>query len=127
VVDSADFPGADRLKKLTLQVRGIVRSSESKRNSVRYLQTLDTNPNNIQSAEDIIEFTKTFSAEEYPDRDIGKFLWTQGEGVDVDSDKYRGIVKKRQPGLDATMRSITGGYRGGLHALHSSPRSLVAS
>jgi len=95
-VDSADFPEADGFKKLNSQVKGIVRSSEFKRDIVRYLQTLETNPNNIHSAEDIIEFTKSFPAEEYPERDIGKFLWTQAEGVDIDSDKYKEMFKQEQ-------------------------------
>jgi amidase len=96
VVDSADFPEADGFKKLNQQVRGIVRSSEFKRDIIRYLRALDTNPNDIQPAEDIIEFTKTSSAEEYRDRDIGKFLWTQAEDVDVDNDNYRDMVKQEQ-------------------------------
>ncbi|KAK0750190.1 hypothetical protein B0T18DRAFT_408415 [Schizothecium vesticola] len=96
VVDSTDFPEADGSKKLNHQVRGIVRSSEFKRDTIRYLRALDTNPNNIQSAEDIIEFTKTSPADKYRDRDIGKFLWTQAEDVDVDSDKYRDMVKQEQ-------------------------------
>jgi hypothetical protein len=110
------------LKNLELQVRGIV----LKRHIVRCLQTLDTNPNDILSAEDIIEFTKTSSAEEHPDRDIGKFLWTQGEGVDVDNDKYRGIVKKRRPGLNAH-RSL--GVIGVVYTLyiHRQDPSLVAA
>ncbi|KAB5551134.1 amidase [Coniochaeta sp. 2T2.1] len=40
------------------------------------------------------EFTKSFPAEEYPHRDIGKFLWTQAEVIDVDSDKYRDMAKQ---------------------------------
>ncbi|KAH6649416.1 glutamyl-tRNA amidotransferase subunit A [Chaetomium tenue] len=96
VVDSADFPEADGFKKLNQQVRGIVRSSEFKRDVVHYLGTLETNPNNLHTAEDIIEFTKSFPAEEYPDRDIGKFLWTQAEGIDVNSDKYKEMVKQEQ-------------------------------
>jgi amidase len=88
LVDSADFPEVEGFKKLNMQIRGIVRSSEFKRDIVRYIQTLDSNPRNIKSVEDIIEFTKTFPAEEYPDHDIGKFLWTQEEGVDVESEKY---------------------------------------
>lgn len=76
VVDNADFPEADEFKKLNQQVKGVVRSSEFKRDVVRYLKGLATNPNNITSAEDIIEFTKTFPGEEYPDKDTGKFLWT---------------------------------------------------
>ena len=96
VVDNANFPKADAFKKLNNQVKGIVRSSEFKRDIVRYLQRLETNPNNIHSAEDIIEFTKTFPGEGYPERDIGKFLWTQAEGVNIDSEKYREMVKQEQ-------------------------------
>jgi amidase len=55
---------------------------------------LETNPNEIHSAEDIINFTKAFPAEDYPERDIGKFLWTQAEGTDVDSDKQKSMVEQ---------------------------------
>jgi amidase len=94
VVDGADFPQVDEFKKLNAQVMGIVRSSEFKRDIVGYIQTLETNPNNIQSVEDIIDFTKSCPVEEYPDRDIGKFLWTQAEGIDVDGDKYREMAQQ---------------------------------
>jgi len=94
VVDNANFAAAEEFKKLNQQVKGIVRSSEFKRDIVKYLQILETNPNEIRSAEDIINFTKTFPAEDYPERDIGKFLWTQAEGIDVDSDKYKSMVEQ---------------------------------
>jgi amidase len=94
VVDNADFTAAEEFKKLNQQVKRIVRSSEFKRDIVHYLQTLETNPNEIHSAEDIISFTKAFPAEDYPERDIGKFLWTQAEGIDVDSDKYKSMVEQ---------------------------------
>jgi amidase len=96
VVDNADFPEAEGFKQLNYQVKGIVRSSEFRRDMARYLKTLRTNPHNVQSAEDLIEFTKTFPEEEYPERDIGKFLWTQAEGIDVDSDKYEEMVKQER-------------------------------
>lgn len=96
VVENADFPKADNFKKLNMEVKGIVRSSEFKRDIARYLQTLETNPNNLHSAEDIIEFTKSFPAEEYPERDIGKFLLSQAEGVDVKSEKYKKMVEQEQ-------------------------------
>ncbi|KAK0656898.1 hypothetical protein B0T16DRAFT_48620 [Cercophora newfieldiana] len=83
-------------KKLNQQVRGIVRSSEFKRDIVRYLKTLETNPNDLHSAEDIIEFTKRTPEEEYPEHDIGKFLWTQAEGIDVGSDKFEEMVKQER-------------------------------
>ena len=56
-------------------------------------QTLDAYyPNS--TAEDIIEFTKTFPEEEYPEHDIGKFLWTLAEDIDVNSEKYKEMVKQ---------------------------------
>jgi amidase len=94
VVDNANFTAAEQFKKLNQQVKGIVRSSEFRRDIANYLQTLETNPNKIHSVEDIVHFTTTFPAEDYPDRDIGKFLWTQAEGINVDSDKYKSMVEQ---------------------------------
>lgn len=94
VVDSADFQAAEEFKKLNQQVKGVVRSSEFRRDIAHHLKTLETNPNNIHNVEDIINFTKAFPAESYPEHDIGKLLWTQEEGVDVDSDKYRHMVEQ---------------------------------
>ena len=72
----------------------MVGSSKFKQDIVQYLQTLVTNPNNMYTAEDIIKFTKTVSEEEYPDKDIGKFLWTQEEVIDVGSAKYKAMVEQ---------------------------------
>ena len=77
MVENADFPKVEDFKKLNMEVKGIVRSSEFKKDIARYLQKLETNPNDLHSAKDIIEFTKSFPAEDYPKRDIGKFLWSQ--------------------------------------------------
>lgn len=94
VVDYADFPAADEFKLLNQEVKGIVRSSEFKRDIDNYLKSLKINPNNIQSHEDIIDFTKRYDAEGYPEYDIGKFLWTQNKGIEVDSPKYRHMVEQ---------------------------------
>ncbi|KAJ8132150.1 hypothetical protein O1611_g1472 [Lasiodiplodia mahajangana] len=94
IVENANFTAADEFRQLNEQVKGIVRSSEFKRDIVKYLETLATNPNEIHNAEDIINFTKTCPAEEYPNKGIGKFLWTQEEGIDVDSDKYKQMVER---------------------------------
>lgn len=92
VVDNADFPAADDFKKLN-QLKGTVKSSEFKTDIARYIQTLERNPNNLHSAVDIIEFTKSFPAEEYPEKQIGEFLWTHAGGLDVNSEKYAEMVK----------------------------------
>ncbi|KAL2066225.1 hypothetical protein VTL71DRAFT_2296 [Oculimacula yallundae] len=62
--------------------------------SINYLGMPHTNPNNIHSVEDIIVFIKTAPNEEYLDLKIGKPLWTQAECIDVDSDKYKGMVEQ---------------------------------
>ncbi|KAF2971833.1 hypothetical protein GQX73_g1759 [Xylaria multiplex] len=94
IVENANFAAADEFRELNQQVRGIVRSSEFKTDIVKYLKNLRTNPNEIHNAEDIIHFTKTDPAEDYPNKDIEKFLWTQEEGIDVDSDKYKEMVEQ---------------------------------
>ncbi|OTA87936.1 hypothetical protein M434DRAFT_399238 [Hypoxylon sp. CO27-5] len=96
IIDNANFLAAREFKKLNNQVKGIVRSSEFKRDIAHYLDLLETNPNGIHSAEDIIDFTKSCPMEEYPDRDIGKFLWTKAEGIDVESDEYKNMVKQEE-------------------------------
>lgn len=68
---------ADEFKNLNQQMKGIVRSCELRRDITNYLETLERNPNNIHSVEDIINFTKTCQDEGNADKDIGQFLWTQ--------------------------------------------------
>lgn len=96
MVENADFPKVEDFKKLGREVKNIVRSSEFKRDIAHYLQTLQTNPNDLHSAEDIIEFTKSFPTEDYPEKDVGKFLWSQAEGVDVNSEKYKKMAEQEQ-------------------------------
>ena len=65
IVDNTDFSAAEEFKKLNQQVKGIIRSSEFKRDIFDYLTTLETNPNDIHSVGDIISFTKTCPAENF--------------------------------------------------------------
>lgn len=112
VLDDTDFPAAAEFKELNQQVKGIVRSSEFKRDIARYLKSLHTNPNNIHSTEDIIDFTmRKEIREDYPARDIGKFLWTQAEGVEVGSEKYERLVKQElyfggEGGITGTLKQF---------------------
>lgn len=94
VVDNANLPAADEFKRLNQQVKGIVRSSKFKRDIVNYFIILEINPNDIYTVEDIIKFTKQSPAEDFAEQDIGKFLWIQAEGIDVDSDKYKHMVEQ---------------------------------
>ncbi|PVH68788.1 amidase signature enzyme [Cadophora sp. DSE1049] len=89
VIDNTNFEAAEEFRKLDRQARSFVQTSEFKTDMNAYLTTLESNPHNIRTVNDIIAFTKSFPAEEYPERDIEKFLWTTKEGTDVDSPLYK--------------------------------------
>ncbi|KAJ5882412.1 glutamyl-tRNA amidotransferase subunit A [Penicillium soppii] len=60
------------------------------------IKTLEPNPNNIRSTEDLIEFTKIHPEDKHPERDISKFVWNQAVGIDVDSDRYAEMVEQER-------------------------------
>jgi amidase len=96
VIYNADFPEAEGFKRLNQQVKGTARASKFHRDMVRYLDTVKENPNKIRSVEDIIEFTKSNLAEKYSEKDIGKFMWTQAECIDVNSYRFKRAVEREQ-------------------------------
>lgn len=71
-----------------------------------YLSSLKSNPNDLSSVADIIEFTKTCPEECYPDRDIDRFLLTEADGAEMDSEKYK--LAREQEVLFAGTQGILG-------------------
>lgn len=96
VIDDANFPAVEEFIKLSSEDRGFVRTADFKRDIAGYLATLETNPNNLHSLEDIIAFTKSSPSECYPERDIGNFLLARAEKFDVTSDEYKRHVEQEQ-------------------------------
>jgi amidase len=96
VIDNADFPAADAFRQLNTQAKGIVRASEFARDIALYLSGLGANPHNLTCIADLIAFTRARAEEDFPARDIGKFLWAQAEGVDVRSERYRAMLAQEE-------------------------------
>ncbi|PVH81088.1 amidase signature enzyme [Cadophora sp. DSE1049] len=96
VVDNANFPAVDEFLKLSSEERGYVRTADFKRDIAAYLQSLETNPNNLYSLDEIINFTKSSHLEGYPEQDIGNFLLSQSAVFDVDSEDYTRHAEKEQ-------------------------------
>lgn len=94
IVDNANYPDLDGYHNLSSDDKNILRAADFKQDIALYLSKLQTNPNNLHSADDIIEFTKTCQDEDYPKRDIKNFLWAQEHAIDTDSDQYKNTLKQ---------------------------------
>ncbi|KAJ5515970.1 glutamyl-tRNA amidotransferase subunit A [Penicillium freii] len=94
VLDETNFPSVEEFRKLDKATKNFVITAEFKSDLQSYLASLRNNPHDIYSVADIIQFTKTFPGELYPDRDIEKFLWTEAAGTDMESEKYRSAIER---------------------------------
>ncbi|KAJ5113778.1 glutamyl-tRNA amidotransferase subunit A [Penicillium angulare] len=106
VLDDTNFPSAEEYRKLDKSTKNFVITTEFKADLRSYLASLQNNPHNLSSVAEVLEFTKAFPGECYPDRDIEKFLWTEADGTDVDSEKYKLAIEQEQ--LLAGTRGILG-------------------
>lgn len=89
IIDNTNFDSVVEFKKLDKPAKNFCITSEFKSDPNKYFESLQTNPHGILTVDDLIAFTKTFPQEEYPDRDIEKFLWTETEGADIADPKYK--------------------------------------
>lgn len=96
VVDNTNFSAADEFERFDPDLKSSLRSADFKQDIAAYLKTLKLNPHNLQSADDIIEFTKSHQSEEYPSKDIDNFLAAQAEKIEVGSEQYKKLVEKEQ-------------------------------
>jgi amidase len=96
VVDNTNFTGAEEYAQVDGDVKNRLRSAEFKKDMKAYLDTLQTNPNDIHSLEDIIEFTKTHPEEDYPAKGVGNFEWTRKETTEVGDSVYNDIIKQER-------------------------------
>ncbi|KAJ5956346.1 glutamyl-tRNA amidotransferase subunit A, partial [Penicillium viridicatum] len=94
VLDETNFPSVEEFRKLDKATKDFVVTAEFKSDLQSYLASLQNNPHNLCSVADIIQFTKTFPGELYPDRDIEKLLWTEAAGTDIESEKYRSAIER---------------------------------
>lgn len=93
IIDKANMSGAEEFAKIDNDVKNSLRSAEFKEDIVKYLQSLQANPNGIHSLDDIISFTeREDSGEQYPDKGLGNMVWTQRQTMKVNDDSYQKVL-----------------------------------
>ena len=94
IKDETNIPSAKEHKELSEDEEFFVITAEFKSDLAAYFATLQNNPHKLSSVADLIEFIKTHPEEEYPDRDIERFLRTQNDDSDVTSAKFKEAVER---------------------------------
>lgn len=85
IVDNANFPN---LTEYRTAQSGIVDGTEFEFGVASYFNRLAYNPTNIHSLEDLINFTETFPAEDYPDRNVATWINALNNNLTLSSPEY---------------------------------------
>lgn len=96
IIENTDFESVEEFLKQDKATQSFCLAAEFKSDLARYFAGLKSNPHNIHNMKDLITYTQNTPEEQYPDRDIERFLWTQNEGADVSSTKYKELMEKDQ-------------------------------
>jgi amidase len=70
IVQGVDVAGAEGFENLETAAKNILLDTDMKLAINKYLSSLATNPQNINSLEKLIAFTKAYPEEEYPQRNV---------------------------------------------------------
>jgi amidase len=85
IIDNANFPN---LTEYRTQNSSLVLGVEFEAGVAKYFNGLTYNPNNIHSLQDLIHFTETFPAEDYPDRNVNTWLAAVAYNMTTSSPEY---------------------------------------
>lgn len=85
IVDNANFPN---LTEYATQQSGLVLGVEFEAGVAKYFNSLTYNPYNIHSLQDLITFTETFPAEDYPDRNVNTWINAVNFNLTTSSPEY---------------------------------------
>jgi amidase len=85
IVDNANFPN---LTEYRTQNSSLVDGVEFEAGVAKYFNGLTYNPNNIHSLQDLIKFTETFPAEDYPDRNVQTWINAVNFNLTTSSPEY---------------------------------------
>jgi amidase len=97
VVENTNFPAAEEFKEFTSsEFANIIRSSEFRKDIAAYLSTLETNPNDLHTLDDIIKFTETHPEEKFPEYNIDTLIDAKKTAWDTDSEQYHRLLKKEE-------------------------------
>lgn len=108
IVDNTNYTAWEQ--RLNSPAEGYVLSVDFKANLAQYLDQLISNPNDVESLEDVRNFTQTFPAEDYPDRNTASFDQALSVNFTYDSAEAWAYYQENQ---------YIGGIGGLLGALHN--------
>jgi amidase len=94
IVEDANFLAAEEYEALPDSDKSVVIHADFKLSLANYLKSLETNPNNLHSLQDLIDYTKTHAGEEYPARNVAQF--DSAQSIDVESQEYKDIAAREQ-------------------------------
>jgi amidase len=117
IIENTDFESVEEFKNQDAIDQSFCISAEFKSDLAIYFAGLKNNPLNIKTMKDLIAYTKSFPGEQYSDRDIEKFLWTQAKGTDISSLRYKELMEQDQ---------YFGGAGGILGAMEKHDLDLIA-
>ncbi|KAH8811102.1 amidase signature domain-containing protein [Xylogone sp. PMI_703] len=86
IVDNANFPNLTEYRTAN---SGIVLGTEFEFGVAEYFNSLTYNPYNIHSLQDLINFTETFPAEDYPDRNVNTWITAINNNLTLDSAAFQ--------------------------------------
>ncbi|OZJ01428.1 hypothetical protein BZG36_05751, partial [Bifiguratus adelaidae] len=86
IIDNANFPN---MTEYGTQNSTLVDGVEFQAGVAAYFNSLTYNPNNITSLEDLINFTETFPAEDWPDRNIARWQLAVSFGLTPQSPEFQ--------------------------------------
>jgi amidase len=107
IVLAVDVSGAEEFDNLPLAFRNILLDTDMKMAINKYLSKLRTNPQNINTLQDLIAFTKVHPKEGYPGRNVA--VLERALSTDPSDEVYKTMLAKEawfagEGGIEGTLR-----------------------
>lgn len=106
IVDNADFPDLAGYKNFTGAgyTTDPVVGADFVADVANYFNEMTTNPNGIKNIQQLINFTETYVPEDYPDRDIARWLSAASLNITMgDPNYYTALLQQYYYGSNATI------------------------
>ncbi|KAF2191375.1 glutamyl-tRNA amidotransferase subunit A [Zopfia rhizophila CBS 207.26] len=103
IVDNANFTGIEEYRNLDPWLQDVVLFTDFKYSLNEYFSMLVENPNNIYNMADLIKYTKTCEAEEYPRFNVEEFETAQGTKDPDDPTYQEGLEKEAYYGGEGSI------------------------
>ncbi|KAG2033388.1 amidase [Suillus americanus] len=106
IVDNADFPDLAGYLNFTgsSYTSDPVVGADFVSDIANYFNEMTTNPNGIKNLQQLINYTETYAPEDYPDRDIARWLGAASLNITMgDANYYAALLQQYYYGSNATI------------------------